>query len=48
MFDADGFLKLMKTISPFTKDNSIEILAAMNDVYDGMLLGFDLNKPKEK
>lgn len=48
MFDADGFLKLMKTLSTFTKDNSIEILAAMNDMYDGMLLGFDLNKPKEK
>lgn len=48
MFDADGFLKLMKTLSTFTKDNSIEILAAMDDMYDGMLLGFDLNKPKEK
>ena len=48
MVDADGFLKLMKTLSTFTKDNSIEILAAMDDMYDGMLLGFDLNKPKEK
>lgn len=44
MFDADGFLKLMKTLSMFTKDNSIEILAAMDDMYDGMLLGFDMNK----
>ena len=44
MFDADGFLKLMKTLSTFTKNNSIEILAAMNDMYDGMLLGFDLKR----
>jgi hypothetical protein len=44
MFDADGFLKLMKTLSMFTKDNSIEILAAMADMYDGMLLGFDMNR----
>ncbi len=44
LFDADGFLKLMKFLSTFTKDNSIEILAAMNDLYDGMLLGFDLVK----
>ena len=44
MFDADGFLKLMKFLSTFTKDNSIEILAAMDDLYDGMLLGFDLVK----
>jgi hypothetical protein len=28
----------------FTKDNSIEILAAMADMYDGMLLGFDMNR----
>lgn len=48
MFDADGFLKMMKTMSMFTKDNSIEILAAMADLYDGMLLGFDLKKDKEK
>lgn len=46
MFDADGFLKMMKTMSMFTKDNSIEILAAMADMYDGMLLGFDLDKEK--
>ncbi len=44
LFDADSFLKLMKTMSMFTKDNSIEILAAMADMYDGMLLGFDLKR----
>ena len=44
MYDADSFLKLMKTLSMFTKDNSIEILAAMADLYDGMLLGFDVAK----
>lgn len=44
MYDADGFLKLMKTLSMFTKDNSVEVLAAMADMYDGMLLGFDLKK----
>lgn len=48
MFDADGFLRMMKTMSLFTSDNSIEILAAMADMYDGMLLGFDLQKEKEK
>ncbi|MDD3789490.1 MAG: DUF4923 family protein [Petrimonas sp.] len=48
MFEADGFLKMMKTLSMFTKDNSIEILAAMADMYDGMLLGFDLDREKEK
>lgn len=48
MFDADNFLKMMKTLSMFTKDNSIEILAAMADMYDGMLLGFDLKKEKAK
>lgn len=47
LFDADGFLKTMKTLSMFTKDNSIEILAAMADLYDGMLIGFDLNKEKK-
>lgn len=48
MFDADGFLQMMKTMSMFTKDNSIEILAAMADIYDGMLLGFDLEREKVK
>lgn len=46
LFDADAFLKTMKTLSMFTKDNSIEILAAMADLYDGMLIGFELNREK--
>ncbi len=48
MFDANGFLQMMKTMSMFTKNNSIEILAAMADMYDGMLLGFNLKREKEK
>ncbi|HMM18957.1 MAG: DUF4923 family protein [Petrimonas sp.] len=43
LFDADSFLQMMKTLSMFTKNNSVEILAAMADLYDGMLLGFDLD-----
>ena len=46
MFDADSFLKMMKTLSMFTKNNSVEVLAAMADLYDGMLLGFDLEMKK--
>lgn len=47
MFDADSFLKMMKTLSMFTKNNSVEVLAAMADLYDGMLLGFDLEIKKQ-
>ncbi|VBB46364.1 conserved exported hypothetical protein [uncultured Paludibacter sp.] len=43
-FDADGFLKMMKTLSLFTNNNKVEILAKMSELYDGMLLGFDLDK----
>ena len=46
MFDADNFLKMMKTLSMFTNNNKVEILAKMADMYDGMLLGFDLEKEK--
>lgn len=46
LFDADGFLQMMKTASMFTKNNSVEVLAAMADLYDGMLLGFDLELKK--
>jgi hypothetical protein len=38
---------MMKTLSMFTKNNSVEILAAMADLYDGMLLGFDLEMKKQ-
>ncbi len=44
LFDADSFLKLMKFISQFTDDTSVEVLGKMADMYDGMLLGFDLKK----
>lgn len=47
LFDADSFLQMMKTVSMFTKNNSVEILAAMADLYDGMLLGFDLEMKKQ-
>ena len=47
LFDADSFLQMMKTLSMFTKNNSVEILAAMADLYDGMLLGFDLEMKKQ-
>ena len=42
--DADGFLQMMKTASMFTKIiNSVEVLAAMADLYDGMLLDLTWN-----
>ncbi|MFV0390303.1 MAG: DUF4923 family protein [Paludibacteraceae bacterium] len=44
LFDADSILKLMKFISQFTSNTSIEVLGKMADMYDGMLLGFDLKK----
>jgi hypothetical protein len=44
LFDADSFLKLMKFISQFTHITSIEVLGKMADMYDGMLMGFDLKK----
>lgn len=47
MFDSGGFLKMMKTASMFSKNNSVEVLAAMADLYDGMLLGFDLEMKKQ-
>lgn len=43
-YDADGFLNMMKTLSMFTNNNNVEILGKMADMYDGMLLGFDLEK----
>jgi len=42
LFDADSMLKLMKILSKFTDDSSVAVLAKMNDMYDGMLLGFEL------
>ncbi len=44
LFDADSFLKLMKFISQFTNNTSIEVLGKMADMYDGMLMGFDMDK----
>lgn len=44
LFDADSMLKLMKILSQFTDNTSIEVLGKMADMYDGMLLGFDLKK----
>lgn len=44
LFDADSFLKLMKFISQFTQNTSIEVLGKMADMYDGMLMGFDMRK----
>lgn len=44
LFDADSILKLMKFVSQFTNNTSIEVLGKMADLYDGMLLGFDLKK----
>ena len=44
LFDADSMLKLMKVLSKFTSDTSVEVLGKMADMYDGMLLGFDMKK----
>ena len=43
-FDADSILKLMKFVSQFTQNTSVEVLGKMADLYDGMLLGFDMRK----
>lgn len=48
LFDADAVLKLLKFVSKFTNDPSIEVLGKMADMYDGMLLGFDLRKQSER
>lgn len=44
LFDADAMLKLIKVLSKFSNDTSIQVLAKMADMYDGLLLGFDLKK----
>ncbi|MHB9056332.1 MAG: DUF4923 family protein [Paludibacteraceae bacterium] len=44
LFDADSMLKLMKTLSTFTNNTSVEVLGKMADMYDGMLLGFNTVK----
>lgn len=44
LFEADSMLKLMKLLSQFTQVTAVEVLGKMADMYDGMLLGFDLGK----
>ena len=34
----------MKFVSQFTQNTSVEVLGKMADLYDGMLLGFDMRK----
>ena len=46
LFDADSMLKLMKVISKFTDSTSVVVLGKVADMYDGMLLGFDLDLDK--
>lgn len=47
LFDADSFLKMIKIISQFTSNTSIEVLGKMADMYDGMLMGFDMRKESQ-
>lgn len=44
LMEADTMLKLMKTLSKFTNNSSIAVLGKMADMYDGLLLGFDMKR----
>ncbi len=44
MFDADSILKIAKMAGQVTGDSSLKALGDIAEMYDGMLLGFDLNK----
>ncbi|WP_294082641.1 DUF4923 family protein [Proteiniphilum sp. UBA5384] len=44
LFDADSILRLLKIISVTTNNNMLKAISSITDQYDGMLLGFDLQK----
>ncbi len=44
MFDADSILKVVKMAGQVTGDSSLKALGDVAEMYDGMLLGFDLNR----
>lgn len=44
LFDADSILRLLKIISVTTNNNTLKAVTAITDQYDGVQLGFDLQK----
>lgn len=44
LMEGDAMLRLMKTLSQFTDNSSVAVLGKMADMYDGLLLGFDLKR----
>lgn len=44
LFDADNLLKLLKTASSVTDNSTLKAITSITDTYDGVQLGFDLQK----
>ncbi len=44
MFDADSILKIVKIAGQVTGDSNLKVLGDMAEMYDGMLLGFRVNR----
>lgn len=44
LFDADSILRLLKIISTTTNSSALKTISAITDQYDGVQLGFDLQK----
>lgn len=44
LFDADNLLKLLKTVSSVTDNSTLKVITTITDTYDGVQLGFDLQK----
>lgn len=44
LFDADSILRLLKIVSVTTNNNTLKAITAITDTYDGVQLGFDLQK----
>jgi hypothetical protein len=44
LFDADNLLKLLKTVSSATNNSTLKAITAITDAYEGVQLGFDLQK----
>lgn len=44
LFDADNLLKLLKVVSSATNNSTLKAITAITDTYDGVQLGFDLQK----
>lgn len=44
LFDADSLLRFLKIVSATTNNSTLKAVTAITDQYDGVLLGFDLQK----